>query len=172
MRRAILILFAAALLLCLAVPALAGQKLAWREVSHLTQVNKIAAPDAKDHLIGVYQHQGVCLFSGGQQAAYDNVGAFDVYDHDGGERLHQGYGKVLFSDGSFILFKTQGQEYFEKGNDLPRVKGTGSFLGGTGRYQGIQGTLSFSGGYVSGLKDDDTGGDAVLDYTAEYTLAK
>jgi len=67
-------------LVWLAAPALAGQKLAWQEVSHLTSVHKITAPDAKDHLMGVYRHQGVCLFSDGQQAAYDNVGTFDVYD--------------------------------------------------------------------------------------------
>ena len=166
------LLVLAALVLCVAAPALAGQKLSWREVSHLTQVHKIQAPDHKDHLIGVYQHEGVCLFPDGQQAAYETVGSFDVDNREGGQRRHQGYGKIVFPDGSSILFKAQGEEYFEKGNALPRVKGTGSLVAGTGRYKGIKGSLSFSGGYVSGLKKDDTGGDAVLDYQAEYTLKK
>ncbi len=156
----------------LAAPVLAGQKLVWQEVSHLTSVHKITAPDAKDHLMGVYRHQGVCLFSDGQQASYDNVGTFDVYDRKGGDRLHVGYSKVVFGDGSTLTFRTSGQEYFAKGNDLPKVKGTGSFIAGTGRYKGIKGTLSFSGGYVTGLGENDTGGDAVLDYTADYTLGK
>jgi len=83
-----------------------------------------------------------------------------------------GYSKVSFSDGSTITFRTSGQEYFDKGNKLPRVKGTGSFIAGTGRYKGIQDDLTFSGGYVTGLGENDTGGDAVLDYTADYTLGK
>lgn len=160
------------LLLCLAAPSPAGQKLVWQEISHLTVVHKLSAPDAEDHLLGVYRHEGVGLFPSGDKAAYVNVGEFDVYDRAGGPRTHQGYGKLEFADGSTITFQASGQEYFAKHGKLPRVKGTGKFLGGTGRWQGIQGSLSFSGGYVSGLKKDDTGGDAVLDYLAEYTLAK
>jgi hypothetical protein len=159
-------------LVWLAAPAAAGQKLRWREISHLSQVHKIKGPDAGDHLLGVYQHQGVCLFPDGQAAAYETTGVFDVYDRSGGSRTHRGYGEISFSDGSAIIFKTQGVEYFVSGDKLPKLKGTGSFISGTGRYQGIRGSLSFSGGYVTGLTEDDTGGEAVLNYQADYTLVR
>ncbi|MCB2225663.1 MAG: hypothetical protein KQH53_03215 [Desulfarculaceae bacterium] len=160
------------LLFCLAAPSLAGQKLVWQEVSHLTVVHKLSAPDGEKHLLGVYRHEGVCLFPGGDKAAYENVGEFDVYESEDGTRTHQGYGKMVFADGSTIIFQASGEEYFVQGQKLPKVKGGGKFLGGTGRFKGISGALSFSGGYVSGLKKDDTGGDAVLDYIADYTLTK
>jgi len=162
----------AALLLLASAPAWAGQSLTWQEVSHLTQVHKIKVADAEDHLVGVYEHRGVVLFPGGRQGAYVSQGRFDVYDREGGERKHDGYGKISFADGSTIIFKCRGKETFKEGSKLPWVSGQGAFITGTGLYKGIKGSLTYQGGYVTGLNDDDTGGDAVLTYQAEYTLQK
>ena len=162
----------AALLLLASASAWAGQSLTWKEVSHLTLVHKIPVADAEDHLLGVYEHRGVVLFPGGQQGAYVSQGRFDVYDREGGERKHDGYGKISFSDGSTIYFTCQGEEASKDGSKLPWVSGRGTFVKGTGRYKGIKGSLTYEGGYVTGLNDDDTGGDAVLNYQADYTLQK
>ena len=171
-RTAALIALAAVALLIWAAPAMAGEKMTWKEVSHLTQVHKIQVADAGDHLLGVYEHRGVVLFPNGQDGSYVAQGRFDVYDREGGERKHDGYGKISFSDGSTIYFTCQGEETFKEGSKLPWVSGQGAFMKGTGRYKGIKGTLTYEGGYVTGLNDDDTGGDAVLNYQADYTLAK
>lgn len=162
----------AALALLAWAPAQAGQKMTWKEVSHLTQVHKMKVPDAEDHLLGLYEHKGVALFPGGEAASFSSQGNFDVYDRQGGERNHGGYGKLSFADGSAIYFKCQGQEHFKEGAKLPSVTGKGSFMKGTGRFKGIKGTLSYEGGYVTGIDDKDTGGDAVLNYQADYTLEK
>lgn len=171
-RKAALIALAALVLLVGAAPSPAAQKMTWKEVSHLTLVHKIPVADAEDHLLGVYEHRGVVLFPGGQQGAYVSQGRFDVYDREGGERKHDGYGKISFSDGSTIYFSCQGEETFKDGSKLPWVSGRGTFMKGTGRYKGIKGSLTYEGGYVTGLNDDDTGGEAVLNYQADYTLQK
>lgn len=154
------------------VPAAAGQKMTWKEVSHLSKVEKMQAPDASDHLLGIYEHQGVALFPDGQAAAMLSRGRFDVYDRQGGERQHDGYGKISFADGSTIFFKYRGSESFPQGTKLPVVSGRGTFMKGTGRYQGIKGSLTYEGGYVTGLDEHDTGGDAVLTYQADYSLTR
>jgi len=171
-RAAALCALAAMALLLGSAPALAAEKMTWKEVSHLTLVHKIKVADAEDHLVGIYEHRGVVLFTGGRQGAYVSQGRFDVYDREGGERNHDGYGKMSFADGSTIIFKCRGKETFKEGSKLPWVSGQGAFIKGTGRYEGIKGSLTYEGGYVTGLNADGTGGDAVLDYRAEYTLAK
>lgn len=162
----------AALMLLAWAPALAGQKMTWKEVSHITQVYKMKAPDAEDHLLGLHEHKGVALFPDGRAASYLTRGGFSVYERQGGERTHDGYGKISFADGSFILIRYQGQEYFKEGDKLPSLQGKGRFMQGAGRFKGITGTLSYDGGYVTGLDDKDVGGDAVLNYQADYTLQK
>ncbi|MCF8097552.1 MAG: hypothetical protein K9K65_06880 [Desulfarculaceae bacterium] len=162
----------AALLLLAWASAWAGQSLTWKEVSHLSKVHKMQAPDAEDHLLGLYEHQGVALFPDDQAAACTTRGRFDVYDSQGGERGHDGYGEISFADGSTIYFKCQGKETFKDGSKLPWVTGQGTFMKGTGRFKGITGTLTYQGGYVTGLDKNDAGGDAVLTYQADYTLQK
>lgn len=171
-RAAALLMLAALVLLLGSAPAPAAEKTTWKEVSHLTLVHKIKVADAEDHLVGVYEHRGVVLFPGGRQGAYVSQGRFDVYDREGGERNHDGYGKMSFKDGSTIIFKCRGKETFKEGSKLPWVSGQGAFIKGTGRYEGIKGSLTYEGGYVTGLNADDTGGDAVLTYQAEYSLEK
>ncbi|MCB2192531.1 MAG: hypothetical protein KQI62_13255 [Deltaproteobacteria bacterium] len=171
-KNAALTAVAAVALLLWASPTLAGQKMTWKEVSRLSQVHKMQAPDAEDHLLGIYEHKGVALFPDGRAAAMLSMGRFDVYDREGGRRKHDGYAKISFADGSAIFFKCQGTETFKDGSKLPWVTGTGTFMKGIGRYKGIKGTLTYEGGYVTGLDKNDQGGDAVLTYQAEYTLEK
>ena len=139
-RPAALIVLAAVALLVWSAPVLAGEKMTWKEVSHLSKVHKIKAADAEDHLLGIYEHQGVALFPDGQAAASLTMGRFDVYDRKGGERKHDGYGKIGFADGSAIYFKCDGSETFKDGSKLPWVSGKGSFIKGEGRFKGIKGS--------------------------------
>jgi len=50
------------------------------------------------------------------------------------------------------------------------IKGTGQYINGTGRFEGIKGEVSFNGKYVTPYTKDETKGDAVFDFTSTYTL--
>lgn len=51
------------------------------------------------------------------------------------------------------------------------MKGKGEFIKGTGKYEGIKGNVSFTGGYVTPF-GKETKGDSVMNVTANYTLPK
>jgi hypothetical protein len=71
-----------------------------------------------------------------------------------------------FKDGSTFIGKIQGTKTPET------VKGTGVFLKGTGRFEGIKGKMSFKGKYITPYTKDKTKGDAIIDVTGTYTLSK
>lgn len=170
-RIVIIFVLALAALLAGSLPALAAQKaMKWKAVSHITKVELIKVNDAKNHIMGIYEHQGVALFKNGEAAAFLDQGEFDMYSPNG---THVGYVKLTFQDGSVIQFKYQGREYRKKGSDLPYIKGAGKFLKGSGRFLGIKGTLSYDGGYVTPYdKDKGLVGDSVVEYDSAFTTGR
>lgn len=87
--------------------------------------------------------------------------------------IQPGYVRVAFQDGSSFDFKYNGEEYRKEGSDLPFVKGEGIFMKGTGRYEGIQGSLTYAGGYVTAYDEEkEEVGDSLVTYEATYTLEK
>jgi len=52
------------------------------------------------------------------------------------------------------------------------IKGTGNYIKGTGRFEGIKGKVSFSGKYVTPYTKDKTKGDVVLEVTSTYIPPK
>ena len=55
------------------------------------------------------------------------------------------------------------------GKKLPTLKGKGEYIKGTGRFEGIKGTLSLNGYYVTPY-GKETKGDLVVNVTGTYTL--
>ncbi len=157
--------------LLLAAPtARAEQVIRFKVVSHITQVHLLHVADSKKHIMGVYEHRGVALFPDGQAAAFEDQGSFDMYEPEGS---HLGYVKLSFNDGSWIVFKYQGEEYRKAGSDLPFIKGSGKFLSGAGRYQGIKGSLTYDGGYITPYDEKTKSvGDSVVEYSGSYTLGE
>lgn len=155
-----------AITILLATPAFA-EKMEWTEVGYAVKIVLNDVPDYKGHIVGTYKRQGLCLFKNGEVASYTQMGTMDADDVKGGD--HDGYYELKFEDGSSFIFKIKGQEVTKEG-ELPRLHGTGEFIKGTGRYKGIKGTVKYDGRYYTGLKDDLTGGDAVMKVSAEYTL--
>jgi len=142
----------------------------FKAISHIPQVHIMHLADADNHVIGVYEHQGVALFEDGAAGTFEDMGSFDMYVPDG---THEGYVKIAFDDGSSFYFKYEGEEYRKEGSDLPFVKGEGTFMKGTGRYEGIQGTLTYDGGYVTAYDEEtESVGDSLVTYTATYTLGR
>ena len=169
LRSAIVGLSVAALLsLCSAPGAGQEKQMEFKAISHIPQVHLMHLVDAENHVIGIYEHQGVALFEDGEAGTFEDMGSFDMYVPDG---THAGYVRVAFQDGSSFDFKYSGEEYRKEGSDLPFVRGEGTFFKGAGRYEGIQGSLTYDGGYVTAYDDEtESVGDSLVTYKATYTL--
>jgi hypothetical protein len=84
-----------------------------------------------------------------------------------------GYGLVTYEDGSTTLSKIQGTSTPIEGTDLKTGKGTGEYIKGTGRFEGIKGTLSYTGRRLTPFsKKTGTRADSYYDVTGTYNQSQ
>lgn len=152
------------------VPAAqAGEKtVKYKVASPATKMEFIPVPDMKGHVVGVLERRGVAIFENGETAAYHSMITFDSIKGQGAS--WSGYSELSYADGSTTIAKGHGTAPVVKGVKL--VKGTGEYIKGTGRFEGIKGEVSFNGKIVTPYTKDATKFDLVSDYTATYTLPK
>jgi len=144
-----------------------GKTVKFKIAAPITKMEVVPVIDVKGHVIGLFERRGVAIYENGETAAYHSRLTFDSIR--GKEGSFSGYADLSFADGSIIIWKFQGTVWGSK----PRlIKGTGEYIKGTGRFEGIKGELSLSGKYVTPYTKDATKGDIVADYTSTYTLPK
>ena len=139
----------------------------YRITSYITKVEFIPVPDTEKHAVGLYERRGVAVFKNGEAAAYHTRGTWDFTNSNG---PFQGYTTLTFKDGSTSILKYIGTMTTDPGK-LPKLKGSGEYIKGTGKYEGIKGTVNFHGGYVTPY-NKETKGDVVVDVKGNYTLPK
>ena len=128
----------------------------------------VPAPDVKGHVVGVLERRGVAIFENGETAAYHSMIIFDSIKGQGAS--WNGYSELSYADGSTTIAKSHGTAPVVKGVKL--VKGTGEYIKGTGRFEGIKGEVSLNGKIVTPYTKDATKFDLVADVTSTYTLPK
>ena len=152
----------------LIVPAAqAGEKtVKFKIVAPITKMEFIPVPDVKGHVIGVLERRGVAIYENGEIAAYHGQVSFDAFKE---HATYIGYSEITYADGSTTICKSQGT----RSGSMPRlIKGTGEYIKGTGRFEGIKGKTSYDGKQNIPYTKDATKGDAVFDVTSTYTLPK
>ncbi len=133
----------------------------------IIKIEVVPVPNVKGHVVGVIERRGVAIYENGKTAAYHSMLTFDSIKGQGG--TYSGYCDLSFADGSTTITKFEGTASGAK----PRlIKGTGKYIKGTGRFEGIKGKVSFSGKWVTPYTKDKTKGDIVLEVTSTYTLPK
>ena len=162
------ILLIAALLLLPATQAEA-KTVKYKIIAPLTKVELIAVPDVEKHVVILYERRGVVIYENGETAAYHTRGTSDTIK---GQGSFHGYSDILFKDGSTTMFEYTGTLTLAPGEKLRTMKGEGKYIKGTGRFEGIQGSTSFTGKSVTPYTKDTTKGDAVFDGTATCTMPK
>jgi hypothetical protein len=162
------ILFIAALLLMPATQAEA-KTVKYKIIGPLTRVERIAVPDVEGHSVNLYERRGVVIFENGETAAYHTCGTSDYIK---GQGSFHGYSDILYKDGSTQIWEYTGTTTLAPGEKQRIMKGEGKYIKGTGRFEGIQGSTSFTGKSVTPYTKDTTKGDAVFDGTATYTMPK
>jgi hypothetical protein len=137
-----------------------------RVTSYITKVEVLPVPDVEKHLVGLYERKGVAIYENGETAAYQTWGTFD---YTKGQGPFQGYSQLVYEDGSTSMAQYQGTMTVAPGAKLPTFKGTGKYIKGTGRFEGIKGKVSFSGKYITPYSKE-TKGDVYMEVTQTYTL--
>jgi hypothetical protein len=162
------ILLIAALLLVPATQAVA-KSMKYKISGHLTKVEWIAVPDVEKHVVALYERRGVAIYENGETAAYHTRGTSESIK---GESSFHGYSDYLFKDGSTIMTEYTGTMWYPPGEKRRSLKGTGKYIKGTGRFEGIKGKVSFTGEIIAPYTKDKTKGENVVDVTGNYTLPK
>jgi len=150
------------------VPAAqAGEKtVKYKIVAPITKIEIVPISDVKGHVVGVLERRGVAIYENGETAAYHSMISFDAFKE---QATWSGYADLSFADGSMTICKVQGTR---SGSMPGLIKGTGKYIKGTGRFEGIKGESSLNGRQVTPYTKDATKGDLVCDVTSTYTLPK
>ncbi len=139
-----------------------AETLNYRISQYYVQLEALPVGDVEGHVISIFSRKGLASFENGEVATYTNWGTVDLIKGKGSVK---GYAKLTYQDGSTNIAVFQGT------TDAGAVKLTGEFIKGTGRLEGIKGTLSISGRSLTPYaKDKGMMGDGYYDVTATYTL--
>ena len=137
-----------------------------RYVYHFFKVERIEVGDVPGHLIGVADGRGLVSSDTGEVATQLTK---LLFDYTNGSGPFQAYNLITYEDGSTKISKVQGRTTAQA-SGVSTFEGTYTFIKGTGRFEGIQGTGSFTGKRTAPLTP---GGPAecYLDFTETYTLS-
>jgi hypothetical protein len=118
------------------------------------------------HNLALFSRKGLASFENGEVAIWTNWGMQDLVK---GKGPFQAYQRFIFEDGSKLVAKMQGMVLPGSGKALSLIEATGEFISGTGRFEGIKGTLSVTGKVFTPF-GKETKGDMYIDIIMTYTL--
>lgn len=115
--------------------------LKYRETGHITRVQFVEVGDVPGHMLVLGEMAGVISFDDGSVGITSGEGMVDVINGNG---KGYGYGVVTYEDGSTHWGKGPMTVTAAPDGSI-RYKGTSEYYGGTGRFEGMQGTDSYTG---------------------------
>jgi hypothetical protein len=127
--------------------------------NHVTKVEGLPIPDAEGHFVGAIVREGVIIFENGELAWAKTVVNFD--NVKGVASFYQ-YNTTTFQDRSTITGYTKGT------SGTGPFQFTGEIIHGTGRFQGIKGTVTATANNLPPEKGEIVGksfGEATMTFT-------
>jgi hypothetical protein len=118
------------------VPQAAAETLNFRSFTHYTKMERVPVADVEGHFVGVFVREGVQILENGGMAWVKVTGVSDLIKGAGTLDL---YGITTFQDGSTITTRMKGTL-----GTTPLPPPPAEITLGTGRFQGIKGTLTAS----------------------------
>jgi hypothetical protein len=118
--------------------------------SYLVSSEWLPVGDEDGHMIGLQKREGEAVFPNGETARYLNIFTLDFRRGKGGTAA--GYSKFTFEDDSSILCSWKTDLLVSKG--LFSKQGDGTLVKGTGRFEGVSGTATFSGKQLKPASED------------------
>jgi hypothetical protein len=133
-----------------------------RIAATVTKDESIPVSDEEGHSLGLQITEGLAFFEKGEIAKIRSHNLIDRISGKGGQAI--GYTIYTFEDGSTIVQRFQ---RLTVSGTLP-AKATGELTKGTGRFEGIKGTVSGTSKSFPGSKGEATRN--VSDITFTYTV--
>lgn len=142
-----------------------AQTLKGRIVAQVSQEDAkiLEVGDVPGHSVMLVQARGLAFLESGEVA---EVTATEIIDDTKGEATYHGYEILTFEDGSSVMSKFEGTGTTSEGGKFVDFKGTFSYTGGTGRFEGIDG-----GGTHEGRNHAASGVGFYVNFEGTYTLS-
>jgi len=122
--------------------------------------------DVEDHVLGQNMRRGFFVTDNGEVATYLGIYQNDIIKTSGS---FKGYVTITFSDGSKIIWKAEGTMGGTSATALQTAGGKSEIIKGTGRFEGIKGTVTTTTKYLP-LEKGEEGQKQIIEGTLTYTL--
>jgi hypothetical protein len=137
-----------------------------RVINQVIYREMIPVDDVEGHNLVLISRKGLASFENGEVATWTNWVTQDLVK---GKGPFQAYQRFIFEDGSTLWAKMQGMSLPGSGKAPSLIEATGQLISGTGRFEGIKGTLSVTGKVLTPFAKD-TKSDSYIDIIMTYTL--
>jgi hypothetical protein len=148
------------------VPQAMAETLNYKYFNHVVKAEAVPIPDAEGHLVRLTLREGVNIYENGELAWVKSVLYNDLIKGAGAIDI---YTTAAFPDGSTITTHTKGRVEATPAGLQTGSKITGEIIHGTGRFQGIKGTVSSSSKTLPPEKGEPSG-KSIGEGTMVYTL--
>jgi hypothetical protein len=162
------ILAAAIISAFVAVPLAGAEKTVQengRQVYHVVKVEVMPVGDVPGHVVGIVESRGLSFPETGEVGTWSSKVILDLTNGTG---TTQTYAVTTFEDKSTTIMLAK-SVVTSRPDGSSTFEGTATYIGGTGRFAGIQGGSSYTGKRMAPLTPGSPA-DAFLDYVATYTL--
>lgn len=126
-------------------------------------VTVVEVGDVPGHTVSLVQVRGLAFLDDGQVA---EVSATETLDNVNGDGAYRGYEILTFEDGSTIVSRFEGEDQLSEDGRFVVFEGEFEYVGGSGRFEGIQGD-----GTQSGRNHLASGAGFYVDFEGTYTLS-
>ncbi len=123
------------------VPQATAETLNFKTFNHTTKMEAVPMPDVEGHSVGVIVREGVAVFENGELSWHKVTQSFNMTK---GAGTVDSYLVCTFLDGSTFMVHTKGTLGATPQGAPSAAKTAGDIIGGTGRFQGIKGTMTVS----------------------------
>ena len=148
------------------VPQATAETLNFRSFNHVTKQETVPIPDVEGHYMRFQVREGVAVFENGELAWQSTV---YFYNHIKGAGPGEAYGTYTFLDGSTITGHAIGVIEATSAGLPSAAKWSTEIIHGTGRFQGMKGTIATSIKILLPEKGE-LGAKALGEGTLVYTL--
>ena len=123
------------------VPQVGAETLTFKGLNHVTRAEVVPIADVEGHAISLFVREGAIVFQNGEWAWTKTT---TVNDTVKGAGTADAYSTYTFLDGSTFIMRRKGTIEATPQGVSSAAKWSGDILSGTGRFQGIKGTVTFS----------------------------
>jgi hypothetical protein len=158
-----------ALVLVACIPALASSETKkFKTYSYVTKMHFMPVKIAKAPAEVILERRGVVQYEGGEEALFYLQGTAKITPAG---TTAEGYSQYTFKDGSTNVLKWQAEMSKKDGEKLSSGTGSGTYVSGTGRFEGMKGDCNFKSRYLTPYAPDKgTWGDMISEGVSNYTL--